>query len=219
MNRAGVLAAIAAAGLPPAVAAYLAAFAAGRAPSQLRRDLKRAPAEVAGGLAALLRQAAAVLARPPESVLFETGFCPNNLAPERLEAAMAELRAAVFLAAEGFQEIRLLPPCKSRSADLAARRGAAAYAFEVRRVGEGAALPALAGKCRDKLRQAAVSRKRGGLTHCGVILVTGAGGFGPLARAPRQEAAAAGVYAAAGSPARAHVCLLAGGLCGVWPAW
>lgn len=169
---------------------------------------------------ALLRRAGEILGLPPERLLFETG-CRPGCAGRRLEAALAELEAAVSLAGQGFTAVRLLPPTQRLTADLAAERGGLGYALEVRRVGAKSSLCAgglrpgrvLAAKAAAKLRQASATRKRGGLARGGVVLVLAAGCPGePLALA--REA-----WEGAGAPAGSHVCVVAGERCGVWPPW
>lgn len=169
---------------------------------------------------ALLRRAGEILGLPPERLLFETGCLPG-CGVRRLEGALAELEAAIFLAGQGFSNVRLLPASDRLTADLAAQRGGMGYALEVRRVGAKSSLCAgkrppgrvLAAKVAVKLRQAAATRKRGKLARGGVVLVLAAGCPGePLALA--REA-----WEGAGEPAAAHVCVLAGGRGGVWPPW
>jgi len=168
----------------------------------------------------LLKRAGEILGLPPERLLYETG-CRPGCDGRRLEAALAELEAAVFLAGQGFTGVRLLPPTRRLTADLAAERGGLAYAVEVRRVGAASALCAgalapgrvLAAKAADKLRQAAANRKRGGLDRCAVALVLAAGCPGEPGLLARQA------YEGAGSPPGAHVCVLAAAGSGVWPPW
>lgn len=170
----------------------------------------------------LLAEAAAVLGLPPDQVLFQTGHEPANRDRGRRAAALAELRAAVFLKEQGFTAIRLVPPSSRPTADLLASRGRRTYAFEVRCVTkessfsapDGARSPeaVLAGKFRAKVKQAGAFRKREALDALGVILVLGSGGGDP-------EALARAAYGRAGSPAGAHVCVLCETGAGIFPPW
>ncbi len=74
-------------------------------------------------------------------------------------------------------------------------------------------------KYRKKMPQAAVSKKKGGFTHCGLVLAANAQDLSPFTCSGALKKLAASVYQKAGSPPRRHICLLAGGKTGVYPAW
>jgi hypothetical protein len=172
----------------------------------------------------LLAEAAAILGLAPDQVLFETGpgYGPANKDRNRRAAALAELRAAVFLKEQGFSAIRLVPPSDRPTADILAARGKRTYAFEVQCVTRASSFSApggakapgavLAVKFCAKLKQAKAFRKRNALDGLGVILVLASGGgdAAALARAAHE---------CAGSPAGAHACVLAEGAAGIWPPW
>ncbi len=106
MNRAAVQKAVAESRLPVKIKEYLSVFAAGGADSDLRRLLKADPQRLLADISLLIGRAAETLGVPREEALFATGFDPRNFAPGRLEAALAELRAAEFLAGEGARQDR-----------------------------------------------------------------------------------------------------------------
>jgi hypothetical protein len=222
MNRAAVKQAIAEACLPARVKNYLLSFAVSPGASELRRLLKADPVRLLDNIARVLDGAAVTLGVSREEVLFATGFHPGNLAPDRFEAALAELKAVAFLAGAGFSSIELVSQTRSRTADITAAKGKNTYAFEVRCVtGAGAEkdLFLLEKKYRKKMPQAACSRKKGGLTHCGLVLVINAGDFSPFSESRELEELAAALHKIVGSPARRHLCLMSGGAAGVFPAW
>lgn len=240
MNRAGIQKAIGEARLPDRVKKYLAVFANGKSASGLRRLLRAEPARLLEDMARVLERSAGTLWVPAEEVLFATGFHPGNLDAGRLEAALAELRAVNFLAGEGFAAIKLVPQTRSRTADLTAARGKNTYAFEVRCVTGGdsfaamdflfdrkgalkeagkKALLLLEKKYRKKMPQAACSRKKNGLSHCGLVFVVNAGNFVPFAANEKLGELARALYEKVGRPPRTHLCLMAGGETGVFPGW
>lgn len=239
MNRAAVQKAVAEAPLPVQVKEHLSALLAGGADSDFRRELKASPARLLADISRLLSRAAGLTGIPKEKVLFATGFHPGNLAPARFEAALAELRAADFLAGEGFSAVSLVPGARGKTADITARRGGNTYAFEVRCVtgievsdagtcfdGEGRIKPAgekaaalLVKKYRKKMPQAAVSKKKAGFSHCGLVLAAGVIDLSPFIRAGGVTMLARAVYERTGSRPREHICLLAGGNTGVFPGW
>lgn len=239
MNRAAVRKAIADALLPLQVKEYLSAFADSGADSEFRRALKADPARLLADISRLIDRAAAVTGILREAVLFATGFHPGNLAPVRLEAALAELRAADFLAGESFSAVCLVPGARGKTADITASRGGNTYAFEVRCVTgfrgsapasffdkEGRLRPAgekavalLVKKYRKKMPQAAVSKKKAGLSHCGLVLVTSINDFSPFNETNGMKTLAKAVYERTGSRPGEHICLLAGGQAAVFPDW
>ena len=66
-----------------------------------------------------------------EEAMFITGFNKNDMAPARFEAALAEIRAVVFLHREGFNELSFIRQGSGTSADISAIRGGKNYVFEV----------------------------------------------------------------------------------------
>lgn len=187
---------------------------------ELKAALKKDPS-LAGEIAELLSRAGALLGCPAGDVLFCTGFERGDRTPGRLDAALAELGAALFLEREGFSGIAPVARTAGRTADLAASRGGAAYLFEVRLVrgGFGADAPArLSAKCEKKSVQLRAGLKKSGAALGGIIFVGGLPCTGGFRRSAALEAVAAKVVV----PARRcglHVCLLSGGEAAVVPAW
>jgi hypothetical protein len=222
MRKAELARLIGASSLPEGVKRYLAAPAAGN--SQLRKALKADPAGALAGLEGLLGEAAGILGLTAESVLFVTGFDGNNLAGDRLDAALAELGAAVFLRAAGFGGLRLIERAQGRTADIAGLRGGVVHAFEVCRVrgevfSEGPAqVKLLAAKYAAKRTQLAAYCKKAGCSAGAVIFVTGATARGGFAPELRLAALAEQVSCGLGGN-RPPVCLLCGRGYGVFPPW
>lgn len=227
MNKAELLDAVAAAGLPEALKRYLAAFISRGVDSRLRRALKAGAAVALEEMAGLLRTSSAVLGVPPEEALFATGFRGGNFAPGRLEAALAELRAVNFLHGEGFTAICLVAAGRGKTPDITAERGGRTYAVEVRCVTGGSrigglgqaagtgAVKALRAVAFKKMPQASSAVKKGGADRCCLVLVLGA----DAAAASLDRCALAELARKAGARENTHVCLLAGAAAGVWPPW
>lgn len=220
--------AIAEALLPVQVKRYLSAFVELGADSGLRRLLKTDPARLLADISGLIDSSAKTMGISREEVLFATGFHPGNLAPARLEAALAELRAVNFLAGEGFTAGCFVPSARGKTADITAYRGGNTYAFEVRCVtgdsGAAAADPLkavslLVKKYRKKMPQAALSKKKGGFSHCGLVLIINTKNFAPFRESGGLKRLAAAIYEKAGRPPREHICLLSGAETGVFPNW
>ena len=222
MDKAGILELIARSDLPERVKLCLAGSAAGAGGAGIKKALKKDPAALLAGVGGLLRSAAAILALPEEAVLFVTGFNPNNAAPDRLEAALAELRAVIFLDGQGFGELGLVEQSGSRTADLAGTRGGRRCVFEVCRLKE-TGVPAGAARLRakysKKIRQVKVSRKKCGGALGGLVLVDGQLGFGPLIPEPALLALAAAASPVKDAACGEHLCLLRGDGYAVWPGW
>ncbi len=225
MNRKEVLAAIAAAGLPPELAAYLEKFIAQGTASELRKVLKTDPGRLLGNIKALLDSSAAALALPAGEILAITGFDYNNFAPDRLEAALAELRAVNILARRGFTEIRFLPDGQRKEADISAILAGEKYFFEVRCIKDRDAFSGaderkarrLKEVCRKKLAQARASGRREASARAGVFLVSNPAGSAPPPRKKDLQVLASRLHAALGAPEREHICLSAGGAAAVFP--
>ena len=220
MNKAGVLELIAGSALPEGIKTCLAGTAAMKETSALKKALRKDPAGLLRGIGGLLVAAAGVLGLPGEAALFITGFNANNRAPERFEAALAELRAAVFLASLGFSGLELVAQSGSRTADLSGRRGGLRCVFEVCRLrddGSPAGIERLRSKYAKKIRQVKVSRKKYACGLGGLVLLDGPLGFGPLAPDPALLALAARVSPAGNKAGGEHLCLIRGNGYAVWP--
>lgn len=188
----------------------------------------------------LVARAAAVLGLAPDQVLFQTGYKTSNKDKGRRAAAMAELRAAVFLKEQGFSDIRLVSPSNKPTADILASRGRRTYAFEVQCITRQSSFSAvnhkvgingevlesfrdpesvLVAKFRQKIKQANASRKRGKLDRSAVVLVIDSPNFSPFICGGDLAGLARAAYEGAGAPQGAHACVLADGDAGVWPPW
>ena len=239
MNKTELLEFIAASGLPVRVKDYFTRAAALKTPSGARTALKKNPPAFIEELGRLLAAGGAALGCPAGEVLFATGFNGNDLAPERFEAALAELRAVLFLAGEGFSGLTLLRQCGRTGADISGTRAGSAYVFEVRSLRSGraagplaylsettadpkpetAAVEYLRLKYDKKIRQVNCSRKRAGHKYGGVILALNPAVLsgGPPAAALKKLAAA--LYLAKDAPPFTHICLLSGPSGAVFPDW
>lgn len=220
MNREGVLELLAASALPGALKEYLSSSLRSRAPSSLRAYLKKSPVEFISGAEKLFTEAGVILGLPAEEALGAGGFDANNKAPGRLEAALAELRAVVFLRDNGYKELAFINRGTRRTADLYGVKGGEGGVFEVCCLkGTGGFFSAglLALKYDRKICQVNSSRKKTGCLVGGLFFVSSPAAFGASGSA-RLEALAREVYEAKGSQPFTSVCLIAGGLCAAWPA-
>lgn len=205
--------------LPGPVRACLKAAGPG-----LRSAAKKDPAAFVKDLLNLLASSAAALGCRAEEALFLTGFSCEDPTPGRLDAALAEVRAVLFLRAEGFSDIRALPRTTGKTADLRARRGGEDYLFEVRWVRGGfggSAAGRLSAKCLKKAAQLRAGLKKTGAAGGGIIFAGEPLGFGRFGPSPALAAAAAAVMVPPRS-ARAgkiFVCLLSGNEAAVFPPW
>lgn len=222
-------------GLPAQVKEYLLRASSLKTRSPIKTAAGKDPGGFLATLDSLLTEAGAALGCPAAEVLFITGFNKNDLAPARFAAALAEIRAAVFLAREGFTGLTLLRPQQSTSADLAGARRGRRYVFEVRCItsapGPLAYLFTKSGRPKEpapdavkylrlkyekKIRQVNSTRKRTGSSHGGIVLALG---LAPCADHSDLEALAAAVHLAKGSPPLTRICLLSGAAGAVYPAW
>ncbi len=205
--------------LPGPVRACLKAAGPG-----LRAAAKKDPAAFVKNLLHLLASAAAALGCRGEEALFLTGFEAGDRTPGRLDAALAELRAVLFLRAEGFEEICALPRAAGKTADLRARRGGEDYLFEVRWVRggfAGCAALKLSAKCLKKAAQLRAGLKKTGAARGGIIFAGEPLGFGRFGPSPELAAAAAAVTVPprSGRAGKITVCLISGNEAAVFPAW
>lgn len=221
MKRAEIAALVAGSALPEALKAYLAAALKRGRPFSFTAALKKDPQAFLAAAAGLLAGAAAALGRPSEEVLFATGFEPSNLAPQRLEAAFAELQAALLLRAEGFAEIELIGTASGRTADISAFRNGLRWAFEVRCLSAAGRLDGalLEGKFRSKLPQARNALKKYGFDRAAVALVRSPWLFGGFSADPGLAALAAAACPTEKKRPAAHLCILDRGRFGVCPPW
>jgi len=116
--------------------------------------------------------------RDRDSLLRDTDFDPNDLDPDRLDAAIAELRGINHLRKEGFKNIRLLRAQPgTRTADLVAERNDQKYALDIACSSAGAArgVDALAAYmlevCRLKEKQLNNTKESAGCRYRGLVFV------------------------------------------------
>lgn len=241
MTKREILKLIEASGLPAEVKKYCANIAGGGLRSSLKTALKKNPGVVIGNIDGLLTAASSILARSKDELLFATGFNRNNGSPERFEAALAEIRAAVFLHAGGFSDLKLIGPGMKKTADIYGTLGGEKYVFEVCCV-QTAAAPAsidhlydksgvvtatsgrkqvdyLELKYDKKVRQVRSSRKEYGCARGGLIFVVDPSGFSAFADGAGLEELARELYVRKNKPSSTHICILSGGNGRVFPGW
>jgi len=155
--------------------------------------------------------------RDRDSLLRDTDFDPNDLDPDRLDAAISELRGINHLRKEGFENIRLLRAQPgTRTADLVAERNGQNYALDVACSSAGATrgVDALArymlGVCRLKEKQLNNTKESAGCRYRGLVFVVNSEpavvfGYQPLYRRATRQA-----YEALGSPTDYFVVLVTG---------
>ncbi len=222
MKKAELTGLIAASSLPDGLKLYLQAMVSHKAPCSLRGGLRKDPAGFIATLSRLLAGGSMALGCSAQTALFATGFDVKNLAPNRLEAALAEILAALFLRGEGFAELKLIEPDLGRTADIAALRGGLSYAFEVRCLKSGGGplgADLLVNKYDKKFPQARNAIKKYGFDRAGVVFVREPCAFAGFAADPELEGLAHEVYSQKKSPRAAHICLLDRGRAGFYPPW
>lgn len=89
------------------------------------------PEMVIPAVNSMFRTASRITGLDSDEILRRTDFHPNDVAPERIESAFAEVRAINFLDVEGFVDIEPLRAGKGKKADISARREHTPYAVEV----------------------------------------------------------------------------------------
>lgn len=222
MDKRGLIKFISASDLPDALKVYLDRVVAGNLPSSLGKAIKKDPGGFVTGVCGLLREAGLALGCAGDEALFTSGFEVNNMAPDRLEAALAEMLAAVFLRSEGFSGLGFIGRGVGRTADLSGRRGGLDYAFEVcsaRTPAAGLSVDFLELKYDKKIIQAKVSGKKGGLDRACLVLVAGPPAFTNFGPDERLAGLARDLYERKRRPPATHLCLLAGGGAAVFPSW
>ena len=157
-----------------------------------------------------------------EEAMFITGFNKNDMAPARFEAALAEIRAVVFLHREGFNELSFIRQGSGTSADISAIRGGKNYVFEVCCLQAEKApgrVDYLELKYDKKKRQLNSSRKKLGCERGGLIFVSKPADFyGSVDEAALRELAG-GLCAKKNNLPFTHICLLSGNKGSVFPEW
>jgi hypothetical protein len=155
--------------------------------------------------------------RDRDSLLRDTDFDPNDLDPDRLDAAISELRGINHLRHQGFQNIRLLRAQPgTRTADLVAARGGQKYALDVACSSAGAArtVEALAGYmldvCRLKETQLNNTKETNRCRYRGLLFVVNSRPAVVFGCQPLYRRAAKQVYEGLGAPADYFVAVMTG---------
>lgn len=221
MKRPEIAALIAGSGLPEELKAYLACALRRGRPFSFTAALKKEPAGFLAAVTRLLAGASAALGRPAGEVLFATGFEASNLAPHRLEAALAELLAVLLLREQGFSELRLIGTNSGRTADISGSKDGLRWAFEVRCLSAGKKLDGelLGGKFDRKLPQASNAIKKYGFDRAGVVLAREPWRFADFEADPGLAALAEAARPPEKRQAVVHLCLADRGRFGVYPRW
>ncbi len=224
MGKAEILERIERSGLAANVKGYCAGIIRSSLSSSLKDALKADAAKVIENIDALLTAGGEILGCSKEEVLFTTGFNKNNMAPERFESALAELRAAVFLHREGFSGLKLIGAGAKKTADIFGVRDGLKYVFEVccvRGKDGPSAAPAghLEAKRDAKLVQVNSSRKEYGCERGGVVFVTDPYGLAAFAGDNELKKLAGALHAGMKKFRSVHVCLISGVRGAVFPEW
>ena len=155
--------------------------------------------------------------RDRDTLLRDTDFDPNDLDPDRLDAAIGELRGINHLRNEGFDRIRLLRAQRgTRTADLVAERNGQKYALDVACSSAGAArgVDALAGYmlgvCRLKEKQLNNTKEVAGCRYRGLVFVVNSEPALSFGYQLLYRRAARQVYEALGVPADYFVAVMTG---------
>ena len=155
--------------------------------------------------------------RDRDSLLRDTDFDPNDLDPDRLDAAIGELRGINHLRNEGFENIRLLHAQPgTRTADLVAERYNQKYALDVACSSTGVAreVDSLAeymlGVCRLKKEQLDNTKESNACRYCGLIFVVNSRPAVDFGYQPLYRQAARQVYQALGTPTDYFIVIMTG---------
>ncbi|MCX5785097.1 MAG: hypothetical protein NTX59_05370 [Elusimicrobia bacterium] len=221
MDKPGVLKLIELSRLPEDVKRYFAKVAGRKPHSALKAELKRNPADFIGNMDRLLAAGSGILGRPKEEVLFITGFNKNDMAPERFGAALAELRAVVFLHREEFGDLKFIRQRGGTSADISGVRGGQNYVFEVccLQSDNDFSIVRLALKYDKKKRQLNSSRKKYNCERGALIFAANPSDFDSSVDEVDLRELAGGLYVKKNNPPFTHICLLAGNKGSVFPEW
>ncbi|HAF96185.1 MAG TPA: hypothetical protein DER10_04790 [Elusimicrobia bacterium] len=144
------------------------------------------------------------------------------MAPERFEAALAEVRAVAFLHREGFGDLKFIAQNGGTSADISGARGGQKYVFEVccLQADNGInSVDYLELKYDKKKRQLNSSRKKHKCTRGGLIFAARAAVFESSACKADLRELAGGLYTKKNNPPFTHICLLSGNEGSVFPEW
>ena len=221
MDRSGILKLIQRSALPGDIREYLARVVGGGSGSSLKAALKEDPAALLKNMDRLLGEASGILGCSKEEALFITGFNKNDLAPERFEAALAEIRAVVFLNREGFSALRFISRDTGTSADIFGRKNEQNYVFEVCCCQADKDLNAeyLELKYDKKRRQVNSSRKKQKCAFGGLIFAVRPSDFKGFADEEALKNIAGELHERKNKPGNTHVCILSGNSGVAFPKW
>ncbi len=138
--------------------------------------IRQAP-EAIDRIEQLFARAFEITGTSPGDLLRHTDFHAADLGLDRLDAALAELRAVVFLHEQGFRDIRLLPGGSQAEADIVAMRAGKRYAFDVVTSHHGVdrdvedLAPFICAKIQEKLDQLQGTANRHACQERGLIVV------------------------------------------------
>ena len=222
MDKPGALKLIESSGLPKDVKWYFARVVARKPHSALKAGLKKNPAALIKNIDRLLGAGSGIVGCAKEEVLFITGFNKNDMAPERFEAALAEIRAVVFLHREGFCDLRFIAQNGGTSADISGTKGDQNYVFEVcclQADKDINSVDSLELKYDKKKRQLNSSRKKHKCERGGLIFAAKPAVFEGFAHKAGLRELACALYARKNNPSSTHICLLSGDKGSVFPEW
>ncbi|HAH31235.1 MAG TPA: hypothetical protein DCL44_02855 [Elusimicrobia bacterium] len=222
MDKPGALKLIESSGLPKDVKWYFVKIIGRKAHSALKAGLKKNPAGLTANINRLLTSGSKILGCSKDEVLFITGFNKNDMAPERFEAALAEIRAVVFLRREGFSDLKLIARNAGTSADISGVRDRQNYVFEVcciQAYDKMSSVDYLELKYDKKKRQLNSSRKKCGCKRGGLVFAATPSDFEGCADEADLLELAGELCAKKNIPALTYICLLSGNKGSVFPEW
>jgi len=227
-------------GLPADVKEYCTSIVSCGLSSSLKTALRKNAVEVIRSLDGILTNGAGILACSKEEVLFSTGFNKNNKSPTRFESALAEIRAVIFLDAEGFTGLHLIGTGAKKTADIRGTREGKDYVFEVCCIQTTGDLTSVAyltdssGAVRKfgkkpvdylelkydkKARQMKSSRKEYDCARGGLIFAVDPYNLSAFADKSKLMELARGLHERKNKPLNTHICILSGSNGCVFPGW
>ncbi len=240
MKKSEVLKLIKSSSLPADVKEYCANIMSGGLSSSLKTALRKNSGETIRSVDGILTDGAGILACSKEEVLFATGFNKNNRSPARFESALAEIRAAIFLEAEGFTDLNLIGTGAKKTADIRGTRNGKDYVFEVCCIQTTIDLTSVdyladnSGTLRKfskkpvdylelkydkKARQMKSSRKEYGCACGGLIFAVDPYNLSVSADKAGIKELARGLHERKNKPSNTHICILSGSDGCVFPDW
>lgn len=203
--------------LPAAVKKHLLGCSRRGKPHRWHNALQRDFERVVQATLMILDTACSNTNRDRDSLLRDADFDPNDLDPDRLDAAIAELRGINHLANEGFSPINLLRAQPgTRTADLVAVRGGERYALDVACSSASAcrSVESLAeymcAICHLKADQLSNTMASAGCLYRGIVFVVNSQSAVELGYYLEYRRAAREVHEALGSPSDYFIVVLTG---------